>query len=204
MEYKDFIYKGSKVICDLSLDSRLTEREKFDCPDAFIVTIGKYRPYYTDGSADPIPEEYDETCQVEAYSEIGETLQVRLETLLPIIKPETDKLVIYADVACNLIGTSCYGYLVIELDGNLVVASEGDAHDVRDIDDMSFDELKELRDEIVVGSCFIADYRNSFGIDPHLLSSYCDNYLDYLCEEYGEENYLEHDTGEEFANYMME
>ena len=203
MDYKDYIFKGNKVVCDLSLDSRLTEYEKFDCPDAFIATIGKYKPYYTDGSADPTPEQYDETCQVEVYSEIGETFQVRLETLLPIIKPEVDKMVIYSDVACDLIGRSYYGYFVIKLDGNMIVTNEGDVHEVRNIDDLSHDELKELRDEIVIGSCFIADYRNSFGIDPNLLSNYCDNYLDYLCEEYGEDDYLEHDTSDEFANYMM-
>ena len=69
-----------------------------------------------------------------------------------------------------------------------------------EIGELSFDDLKTLRDEIGVGSLFLTDYENSFGVDKTQLCALCDDYLIYLESEYGEE-YWSHDTPEEFANF---
>lgn len=68
-----------------------------------------------------------------------------------------------------------------------------------EISDLTFDELKELRKQICVGSIYLSDYANSFGVDTEYLSSLCEDYLSYLCDEYGEDGADAHDTSEEFA-----
>lgn len=61
--------------------------------------------------------------------------------------------------------------------------------------DLTHDELCRLRGEVTLGSCYLGDYRNSFGIDP---SQVCD-----FCEGYGESIGWrdEDDTPEAFADY---
>lgn len=71
-----------------------------------------------------------------------------------------------------------------------------------EIGDLSFDELKTLRSEISVGSCYLADYDNSFGVDRDILCSICDGYLEWLDECFGEELADENDTPENFAHYI--
>ena len=71
-----------------------------------------------------------------------------------------------------------------------------------EIGDLSFEELKTLRSEISVGSCYLADYDNSFGVDRNVVSSICDGYLEWLYECFGEELADENDTPENFAKYI--
>ena len=40
------------------------------------------------------------------------------------------------------------------------------------------ESLWALRKEIVLNSLFIADYRNSLNIDPHMLCSFFDGFLE--------------------------
>lgn len=42
------------------------------------------------------------------------------------------------------------------------------------------DKIKQLREEIVLGSLFTDDYKNSFGIDPHIVQDFFDGYSGYL------------------------
>lgn len=72
--------------------------------------------------------------------------------------------------------------------------------------ELSFDELKGLREQICVGSCFLSDYKNSFGIDEDEVSDYSDGYIDYLQEEASEKGIEELDdldTPDAFAEYCM-
>lgn len=81
---------------------------------------------------------------------------------------------------------------------------DDEASQIKKPSDMSFDDWKALRDEIVVGSYYGRDYENSFGIDSKLVYACSDGYLEYLwelAEERGEDNIDELDTPEEFANY---
>ena len=64
--------------------------------------------------------------------------------------------------------------------------------------DLDREQLKKLRSEICVGSCYLSDYANSFEIDPHEVCNYSEGYLSFI-EEVGYE-----DTQEEFAEYCMD
>ena len=63
--------------------------------------------------------------------------------------------------------------------------------------DLDEEQLKKLRSEICVGSCYVSDYANSFEIDPNEVCNYSEGYLSFI-EEVGRE-----DTQEEFAEYCM-
>lgn len=65
------------------------------------------------------------------------------------------------------------------------------------IEDLSEEDCKKLRSEIRIGSCYLADYNNSFFLDRNELIDYCDSYDIYI-----EEEGLE-DTPENFAYYLM-
>lgn len=45
---------------------------------------------------------------------------------------------------------------------------------------MSAKKLWELRQEIVLNSVFLADYRNSQGLDEHAVCSFFDGYLEQI------------------------
>lgn len=57
---------------------------------------------------------------------------------------------------------------------------------------MSEENLWKLRQEIKLGSLFAADYRNSFGIDPHKVCDFFDGFLEFV-EEAMQENYPDYD-----------
>lgn len=45
---------------------------------------------------------------------------------------------------------------------------------------MDFKELKKLRSEIRLGSCFISDYENSLGYTPESVCDFFDGYVEYI------------------------
>ena len=53
---------------------------------------------------------------------------------------------------------------------------------VKDFEELTAKELWKLRKEVVVGSMFVSDYVNTFGFNPHDVSSFFDGYADYLQE----------------------
>ena len=53
---------------------------------------------------------------------------------------------------------------------------------LRHISDLSHDELMKLRGEIVVGSIYYSDYRNSFGILTEEVSYYADGFEEDVCD----------------------
>ena len=52
---------------------------------------------------------------------------------------------------------------------------------------LSQTDLWKLRQEIKLGSLFIADYRNSFDIDPHKVCDFFDGFLEFVEEEMQED-----------------
>lgn len=77
---------------------------------------------------------------------------------------------------------------------------------------MTSEMLWHLRKEIILNSLFIADYRNTFGIDPHAVCDFFDSYLSYLDEEmqlavpsYDDAHFFDHlpdfDTEENLWNW---
>lgn len=61
--------------------------------------------------------------------------------------------------------------------------------------DLTHDELMQLRGQVVLGSCYLSDYDNKFGIDPNQVYTFCEGYG----EEIGWDD--EQDTPEAFADY---
>lgn len=52
----------------------------------------------------------------------------------------------------------------------------------------TFEEIKQLRSEIVLGSDYYTDYENSLGFDEHEVSDFFDGYLDFLQSNYEEDH----------------
>lgn len=75
------------------------------------------------------------------------------------------------------------------------------------VSDLNEEELKELRTEVWVGSCYLDDYKNSFEIDEDEVCNVCDSYDRYLStDEDGNflpESEWKQDTPEEFAYFCM-
>ena len=59
--------------------------------------------------------------------------------------------------------------------------------------------LIELRKDIRLGSLYISDYNNRFGIDPNQVSDFFDGYIEYL-EEMAEEDGF--DFGGEYYEFI--
>lgn len=55
---------------------------------------------------------------------------------------------------------------------------------VKHIKDLTDRQICKLRDEIVLGSLYVRDYENSFGIDAHEVCDFFDGFLDWAEEEY--------------------
>lgn len=63
------------------------------------------------------------------------------------------------------------------------------------------DELWSLRQEIPIGSLYLADYENSFGIDKHEVSAFFDGYIDFLDELMQEDGVGDKDYWNSLTNY---
>ncbi len=75
----------------------------------------------------------------------------------------------------------------------------------RNITTLSKEELIKLRKEIVGGSIYSDDYRNSLGVFENTVSDYYDCYWAYLCRHADDEETTEEmDTPENFAEYILE
>ena len=61
--------------------------------------------------------------------------------------------------------------------------------------DLTHDELMELRGQVSLGSLYISEYSNTFGIDPHQVCDFCEGFG----ESIGWSD--EEDTPENFAYY---
>ena len=85
----------------------------------------------------------------------------------------------------------------------LVKPAKGDAYDVavehlevyNTIWDLTHDELMQLRGQVSLGSCYLSDYNNTFGIDPNEVYTFCESYG----EDIGWSD--DADTPEAFADY---
>ena len=56
------------------------------------------------------------------------------------------------------------------------------------IEDLHKDDLWKLRTEIILGSYFISDFRNTFGFDPVSVQHFFEGYWEYLCDLAQDEN----------------
>lgn len=68
-------------------------------------------------------------------------------------------------------------------------------------DDLHSDDLWALRQEIVLNSLLVSDYKNSFGFAPKSMQEFFDGYLEYLCDLAEEDGVDREDISEVIANY---
>ena len=68
---------------------------------------------------------------------------------------------------------------------------------MKKFEDFTKEDLWALRQQVVLNSCFIADYRNTFGIDEHSAADLFEGFVDYMTEEEKEDGY-ENESVEEF------
>lgn len=61
--------------------------------------------------------------------------------------------------------------------------------------DLTHEELMQLRGQVKLGSCYLSDYDNKFGIDANQVYTFCEGYGDSI--GWSEEE----DTPEAFADY---
>ena len=140
---------------------------------------------FSDGEA----WDYDPRFQYFKYDEVGEEYIVL--SLDEMSEKDIDWEYDYV-----LVDTSAFPtYERWTMDSIIFLTDVDVAHDIHDLTD---EQLKELRGEVCIGSCFSADYNNSFFLDRSELSCYCDSYDEWL-EEKGIE-----DSPEEFSYYMRE
>lgn len=200
--YNDFIKPGVEAVYIQREDARLWYYDPIVC----VVKIGPHRPYYTDGSPDPRPDDILDWCHVEAYpvdSDCRES-QFRVSDLHPIQPDEERTEALHCGRCCRVIGRVLeeddFGdwvetdYFVIEEDGKKVVTD--DIVIRRRREDLSREELVQLRGEICLGSLYLSDYCNTLGIAAYDASEMADEFLEAV--EAGEVR----DTPEDFATYF--
>lgn len=89
--------------------------------------------------------------------------------------------------------------------GNTFQAYIDDVERDRDITTLSREELVKLRKEIVGGSIYTNDYRNSLGVFEDTVCDYYDAFWQYLCSYADDEETAEEmDTPENFAEYILD
>lgn len=61
--------------------------------------------------------------------------------------------------------------------------------------DLTHDELKDLRSQVVMGSCYLGDYENNYGIDTKQVADFCEGFGESI--GWNEDM----DTPDNFADY---
>lgn len=206
MDYKDYIKAGNKVLYVPYNENWWAAEWNEVKPQ--VVTIGEYRPYYTNGTPDPMPDEYEGCCLVEVEEQM-EDPQLRLDRLFPIEWKDDEVLYDgkvwpvagYAEGHgdCDYDGDTRYCILK-DSDGYRVV-DEDDVHSPRTIDELDHDELQRLWGDIRRGSMFYDDYRNTVDVPDGVAMGAWEDFYNAIYDEYGEAHAEEHDTAKEFADY---
>lgn len=206
MDYKDYIKAGNKVLYVPYFDSMWDAYWNEVKP--MVVTIGEYRPYYTDGTPDPKPDEYDGCCLVEV-EECLEEKQLRLDRLFPIEQKEDS--VLYEGKVYDVYGYATGSgdcdydddtdYCILKDGDELRVVEEDDVCSPRTIDELSHDELMTLWGDICRGSMYYDDYRNTVDVPDGEAMQAWEDFYNELYDEYGEAHAEEHDTALEFADW---
>jgi len=206
MDYNDYIKAGNKVLY-VPYNENWWAAE-WNEVKPMVVTIGEYRPYYTDGTPDPMPDEYEGCCLVEVEERL-EDPQLRLDRLFPIEQKE-DR-VLYEGKVYDVYGYATGNgdcdydedtdYCILKDGDELRVVEECDVHSPRTIDELSHDELMTLWGDICRGSMYYDDYRNTVDVPDGEAMQAWEDFYNELYEEYGEEHADEHDTPMEFADW---
>lgn len=168
-----------------------------------VVTLAGYRPYYTDGTPDPKNDEVNERCYIEVEEEVFGEFQLSLNYLFELEEAE-EKEVLYDGRMYEVRGKYINDegderYVLIDNSEYLFVDKDDiqERHDVNLLDEEGY---KTLFNEIIRGSIFLSDYKNSVGCTCDDACNFCENYYEWLQEEYG--YYAdEHDNIESWLKY---
>ena len=169
-----------------------------------IVTLAGYRPYYTDGTPDPKNDEVNEWCYIETNEYVRDECQLSLNYLFELEESE-EKEVMYDGMMYDVRGKyyDCLGderYVLIDKNTEYLFVDKDDIQERHDVNLLDEESYKTLFNEIGRGSIYLSDYKNSVGCTCDDVCSFCDGYLDWLQDEFGEE-YCEHDTLESWLKY---
>lgn len=101
-----------------------------------------------------------------------------------------------------------YGtYDILMLADDVVNKELKESEEIRDPNNLTKEQLWKLRQEIVLGSIYVSDYENSFGIEPIDVCNFFDSFLEEEnSDEYGyplkeERKMSEYDNAEDLYNY---
>ena len=169
-----------------------------------VVTLAGYRPYYTDGTPDPKNDEVNELCYIETNEYVGDECQLPLNYLFELEEAK-EKEVVYDSEMYEVRGKyyDCLGderYVLIDKNTEYLFVDSVDIQERHDVNLLDEESYKTLFNEIGRGSIYLSDYKNSVGCTCDDVCSFCDGYLDWLQDEFGEE-YCEHDTLESWLKY---
>lgn len=92
--------------------------------------------------------------------------------------------------------------VIVRSNGTDDWADISDLYPCFDLSELSEEQFEQIRKDICIGSLYLSDYANTYGVDENTLCSICDSYIGWLAETYGEENWEQHDTPKEFAEYI--
>ncbi len=67
--------------------------------------------------------------------------------------------------------------------------------------DLTEKDVIKLRKEVPIGSLFLRDYRNTFGVDTRMVCEFFDAYLEYLGELMEEDGIPDAKFWDEIGNY---
>ena len=169
-----------------------------------VVTLAGYRPYYTDGTPDPENDEVNEWCYIETNEYVRDECQLSLNYLFELEEAE-EKEVLYDGRMYEVRGKyydflGDEQYVLIYNNTKYLFVDKDDIQERHDVNLLDEEGYKTLFNEIERGSFYLGDYKNSVGCTCADVCSFCDGYLDWLQDEFGEE-YCEHDTLESWLKY---
>ena len=169
-----------------------------------VVTLAGYRPYYTDGTPDPENDEVNEWCYIETNEYVRDECQLSLNYLFELEEAEEEE-VLYDGEMYEVRGKYINDeedekYVLIDKNTEYLFVDSVDIQERHDVNSLDEESYKTLFNEIGRGSIYLSDYKNSVGCTCDDVCSFCDGYLDWLQDEFGEE-YCEHDTLESWLKY---
>lgn len=169
-----------------------------------VVTLAGYRPYYTDGTPDPKNDEVNEWCYIEVEEAVCGEFQLSLNYLFELEEAE-EKEVLYDGRMYEVRGKYINDegdekYVLIDKNTEYLFVDKDDIQERNYIHSLDKDGYKTLFNEIIRGSIFLSDYKNSVGCTCDDAFNFCENYYEWLQEEYG--YYAdEHDNIESWLKY---
>lgn len=169
-----------------------------------VVTLAGYRPYYTDGTPDPKNDEVNELCYIETNEGVRGEYQLSLEDLFELEEAE-EKEVLYDCEMYEVRGKYINDeeeekYVLIDKNTEYFFVDKDEVQERKDVNSLDEEGYKTLFNEIIRGSCYLSDYRNSVGCTCEDACDFCESYYEWLSEEYGDDA-DEHDNLESWLTY---